>query len=491
MRSDHLIQTAAAIVAVPLLLLGGLPLSGARPLQAAAQPMSDTTLTDSRITQALTHEYRTDPAVPSAHINVLTVDGIVTLRGQVPSLLASEAAVDDAKATRGVRTIVNELTVAPPTRTDAEIAADVREALKHDAATEAYEVTPAVDGGVVTLTGTVDSRAEQRLARRVAAGVVGVRAVKNGITVDVNAFLSRPDAEIEEDVEALLAAHVLLRDANIHVDVDHAQVRLTGDVGSAAERDLAYWTSLVLGVMSVNVDSLEVRPWIGNPMIRDSAAHLTNAQIKSAIMEGFLMSPRVGLFRPKVEVSGDGMVALTGTVGNVAARAAAERIARNTVGVRAVTNALDVVVENPQSDFAVADAVRRAFTRDPYLTAHDLTVVADDGVVTLTGTVESNFLRERAEDIAGRQPSVAAVVNMIDVSRTWATTSNAELETQVKNELFWNPWISPADVTVRARNGTVILSGTVDSWTEREQAEVEAYQGGARSVVNNLEVEPS
>jgi osmotically-inducible protein OsmY len=137
-------------------------------------------------------------------------------------------------------------------------------------------------------------------------------------------------------------------------------------------------------------------------------------------------------------------------------------------------------------DIELENAVRDALLRDPYLPAYDITVVADDGIVTLTGEVDTEFARERAQEVAGRQQSVIAVVNMIDVDADWIAKPDEELEADVRAELFWNPWVPSERVAVTVVDGEVTLTGTVDSWFVRHEAEMEAYEAGALHVNNAL-----
>jgi osmotically-inducible protein OsmY len=157
--------------------------------------------------------------------------------------------------------------------------------------------------------------------------------------------------------------------------------------------------------------------------------------------------------------------------------------------VESVRNDLEVLPSSVLEDIELANVVRDALLRDPYLQAYDVTVIADDGIVTLTGEVETEFARERAEGVAGRQQSVVAVVNTIDVDAEWIAKPDDALEADVEAELFWNPWVPSEEVAVTVADGDVMLTGTVDSWFVRQQAELEAYEAGAREVDNALLVD--
>ena len=63
-----------------------------------------------------------------------------------------------------------------------------------------------------------------------------------------------------------------------------------------------------------------------------------------------------------------------------------------------------------------------------------------------------------------------------------------EIERNVRKALFRNPYVDSEDIDITVNEGVVQLTGTVKTWSEREQAEKSARQGGARSVDNDLAV---
>lgn len=71
----------------------------------------------------------------------------------------------------------------PAQRSDEEIRAEVEEALTEDSWLDASEVQVSVEGGVVTLTGTVDARASKRRAEDLTDQVSGVRDVDNNLSI--------------------------------------------------------------------------------------------------------------------------------------------------------------------------------------------------------------------------------------------------------------------------------------------------------------------
>lgn len=141
----------------------------ASPLPVAAQ----NTLTDAQINAAVENYILFDSSVPSNDIDNMTADGIVTLSGTAPNLLAKDRATAIAESIRGVRAVVNNIEVKPVVRTDDEVLKDVETALRMDPATNPNPIKSAVSKGVVTLKGTVDSWQQKQLSAAVVKGGQG------------------------------------------------------------------------------------------------------------------------------------------------------------------------------------------------------------------------------------------------------------------------------------------------------------------------------
>ena len=80
------------------------------------------------------------------------------------------------------------------------------------------------------------------------------------------------------------------------------------------------------------------------------------------------------------------------------------------------------------------------------------------------------------------------VVNNIDFKHKWVWKPDWEIREEVKDQLFWSPFVDEAEVCVTVDDGIVTLTGMVDTYSERQSAEDNAYEGGARDMKNNLTV---
>ncbi len=507
MKKGHLTGKEKGKIILFTAVIGALFLLLPAPVSAIPQ------LNNISITDAVEDELFIDSAVPSQRIDVSTVDGVVTLSGSVDNILAKERAARIARIVKGVRAVVNNIKVDPPIlRSDQQIHDDVKDALLRDPATESYEIDVAVENNIVALSGRVDSWQEKDLAEKVAKGVKGVKDVKSH--VQVSWPQKRPDHEIKADVEKALDWDPFVDNALIDVTVNDGRVILTGGVGSAAEKQQAYWDAHVHGMMYVDDSRLEVRRWARNEDLKGTKFQKRSAaEIEAAVKDALFLDPRVASFDIVPEVAADGKtVVLRGTVDNLKAKRAAAQDARNTVGVRAVDNRIKVRPTPILTDEKIEDNVRQALLRDPYVESYEITVDVINGVVNLYGTVNTHFEKSQADDVASKVKGVIVVDNNLIVQDDYAAytydpyvdewyvydahwydyrprfpaRSDWWIKEDIEDELWWSPFVDSDDVTVRVDDGIATLTGTVDSWSEYNAAANNAYEGGAIFVENNL-----
>lgn len=470
-------------------------------------------MTDQTISDKIDNELLFDRGVTSSKIDVDTTNGIVTLSGEVNNILARERSARIAETVKGVRAVVNRIAVKPSKyRSDANIEKDIEAALLDDPATESFEVVVNAQDGEVTLTGTVDSYRERDLAKTVAKGVRGVTAVDDRIDVEYEA--ERPDYEIKREIEQALRWNLYVDDELIDLAVSDGKVKLSGTVGSAAEKRFCRMDAWVAGVESVDASDLSVEQWARDDKLRgDKYVVKTDEELVKAVNAAMLYDPRVMSFNVDVEVVGSG-VTLRGTVDNLKAKRAAEQNAKNTVGVLYVNNRLKVRVDNPPSDADIADDILAAFARDPYVERFEVTITVIDGTAHLYGSVDSYLEKNRADELASRVRGVLDIENhltvdyqppyifdpyvdedyvesdeLIEYDRRAPYQSDVQVKDAIEDELWWSPFVDADEVHVMVDDGIATLTGTVDSWSERRAATENAYEGGATLVDNDLAVE--
>ena len=441
---------------------------------------------DKIVTQVVEAKLVLDKIISGHQIDVETKVGIVTLSGAVNSLLDKDRAVELAQMVKGVRSVIDRINVNPEKRSDDEISNDVTESLFADPAADSYEITIEVNEGEVTLTGTVNSWAEKDLSRDIVRDVPGVKKIVDKLEVT---YRSRPDFEIEADIKGLLATDVRIDDILIDVECKDGNVSLSGVVGSFYERIRAHHKSRVAGVKSVNSDNLEIQWWARDKMKRyGKGSDLTNQKIAEALRLAFTQDPRVFSLNPDISVY-KGVVTLSGTVDNLRAKRAAEETALNTIGVRRVKNILKVRPDSLEADDVILERVKKALKRDPFVDEEKITIKVHNARVRLYGTVESHFVRARADMAASGAAGIIDVDNNLDIHKVTSWTDDEAIVEDIESEYFWSPFVDGDEIKAIVKEGVAYLTGTADSHFERRMAAKNALEAGAKRVVNETTVD--
>jgi osmotically-inducible protein OsmY len=143
------------------------------------------TMTDDNIQSAVRTELASDPRLPYAdEIAVEAYGGAVTLRGTVGSFAQRRAAVADARRTRGVFDVYDEIGVRlmnDDRREDAEIRGAALQRLTWDPQIPGDYIDVQVKDGWVTLKGEVDHQYQSDIAFDHVASLYGVTGVTNDI----------------------------------------------------------------------------------------------------------------------------------------------------------------------------------------------------------------------------------------------------------------------------------------------------------------------
>lgn len=134
--------------------------------------------------------------------------------------------------------------------------------------------------------------------------------------------------------------------------------------------------------------------------------------------------------------------------------------------------------------------VQNAIKWEPLLNAAEIGVTVKDGVVSLTGIVDSYAKKMEAENAAKKVIGVQAIVEKIEVRfpGAWKKT-NAEIANSVLEALKSN-WLIPKDkVTVKVEDGWVTLEGELPWNYQREAAKSAVnYLTGVRGVINEIKI---
>jgi len=112
---------------------------------------------------------------------------------------------------------------------------------------------------------------------------------------------------------------------------------------------------------------------------------------------------------------------------------------------------------------------------------------SDNGVVTLTGTVQDRDQKALAEDTVRNLPGVVSVIDKIDVQSEPAEHSDGWIAMKIRGELLVHANVSATATKVDVNNGVVLLTGTVDNSAQKDLTEAYVKDvAGVRSVTNDL-----
>jgi osmotically-inducible protein OsmY len=129
---------------------------------------------------------------------------------------------------------------------------------------------------------------------------------------------------------------------------------------------------------------------------------------------------------------------------------------------------------------------------DARLQPNEIGVVVKDGMVTLTGWVDSYLKKWAAERAAHRVRGVVAVANDIEVRLPTAVErTDADIAAAVTRALEWDAQVPIEKLDITVSKGWVTLQGEVEWEYQRRAAErVVRNISGVRGVTNLINVKP-
>ncbi len=214
-------------------------------------------------------------------------------------------------------------------KTDAEIQKHVMEELKWEPAIHSSEVGVAVKNGVVTLSGTVDTYQEKKMAEKAALKVAGVKGIAEDIEIRLSYHDQKTDAELAQAVVNALKWNALVPDDKIKIKVENAWVTAQGMVEWAYEQNAVRDAiASIVGIKGIS-NLVKVTP------------KLDPADVKKKISAAFERNAIIDANSIHIENIGSKVV-LTGKVSSYSEKREAEHVAWNAPGVSSVENNIEV-----------------------------------------------------------------------------------------------------------------------------------------------------
>jgi osmotically-inducible protein OsmY len=145
----------------------------------------------------------------------------------------------------------------------------------------------------------------------------------------------------------------------------------------------------------------------------------SDTTITTTVKNKLATDPETSATKINVDTSG-GVVTLSGAAQTAAEKAEAERLARNTTGVRQVVNNITVEGEQPAAaggtlgDATILSNIKTQFVANGIFGTN---VDVKNGDVTITGAVENAQEKAKAEEIARQASGVKSVKNQLTIKK--------------------------------------------------------------------------
>jgi osmotically-inducible protein OsmY len=145
-----------------------------------------------------------------------------------------------------------------------------------------------------------------------------------------------------------------------------------------------------------------------------------------------------------------------------------------------------------KTDAELQEHVMAELKWEPTIHAAEIGVAVKDGVVTLSGSVDSYVKKWAAERAAGRVFGVKAVAEEIKVTMARSyKRADKDIAQSATKVLEWNLWVPSDRVKVMVQDGRITLSGDVDWYYQKEYAEdAVRHLVGVSGVINSITIKP-
>jgi len=157
------------------------------------------------------------------------------------------------------------------------------------------------------------------------------------------------------------------------------------------------------------------------------------------------------------------------------------RVLANEIGV-AVKDGIVTLTGWVDTYLNMVSGLLNALRWDAAIPAGQLDVTVSKGWVTLKGEVEYNFQRRDAERAVERLSGVKGVSNLITIK---PHLSPSDLKQKIEKALVRNAETDASHITIEVQGSKVILRGTVRAYAEKKAAEDTAWSAPGVSEVDN------
>ncbi len=213
----------------------------------------------------------------------------------------------------------------------------------------------------------------------------------------------------------------------------------------------------------------------------------TDVQVQHDVLAELKWEPSINAADIGVEVK-DGVVTLAGHVSSFAEKWDAERAAQRVSGVKALAIEMDVRLFglSKRSDADIARAAENVLQWMSVVPKDSVMVMVENGWITLSGTVNWQFQKQAA---AGAVRYLMGVTGVSDQITIGPEVSLSAIKSDIEAALRRRAIADAPEITVKVHGNDVTLTGTVNTWSERDLAWQCAWGApGVRNVVDDITV---
>jgi osmotically-inducible protein OsmY len=136
--------------------------------------------------------------------------------------------------------------------------------------------------------------------------------------------------------------------------------------------------------------------------------------------------------------------------------------------------------------------IKKEFQHEAPLSNETLHVSFSNGMLTISGTVDSQEKKRLAEAAAKRVAGEHLLINLIEVGiNASRAKEDKEIERAVRDMIKWNSTINENRIRVKVKSGWVTLEGLVEWDYQKSKARhLAADIKGVQGVINLIKVQP-
>ncbi len=205
-------------------------------------------------------------------------------------------------------------------------------------------------------------------------------------------------------------------------------------------------------------------------------------ELQQAVLAELRWEPSVTSAHIGVTATG-GVIALTGHVGSLIEKCAAETATLRVKGVKAVVEELEVCLpeDSGRDDSAIAQAAVHRLAWDVSVPQNAIGLKVEKGWITLTGEVDWHYQKDAAEHDIRSLLGVVALTNLITITpRVNVTDLSHDISKALHRSRF-----DPKTIKVATDGGEVRLTGSVHSWHDRAEVEATCWAAPGTIYVEN------